>query len=54
MPPRSLPAPPTLTCSPAIAACAAQPEVTVDLEGITRPQGAACDLGAYEFKVKTK
>lgn len=40
--------------SPAIDAGAAQQEVTVDIEGIARPQGAACDIGAYERKVTTK
>jgi hypothetical protein len=40
--------------SPAIDAGVAQQEVTVDLDGIARPQGAACDLGAYELKVNTK
>ena len=37
--------------SPAIEAGARQKEVTVDIEGFARPQGAACDIGAYEFKV---
>ena len=38
--------------SPAIDAGVAQQEVTIDHDGIARPQGAACDLGAYEFKIK--
>ncbi|MEX1023243.1 MAG: choice-of-anchor Q domain-containing protein, partial [Dehalococcoidia bacterium] len=42
-----------LTGSPAIdagdnAACAAAPVNGVDQRGITRPQGATCDIGAYE------
>ena len=40
--------------SPAIDAGVRQQEVTVDLEGIARPQGAAPDVGAYELKVNTK
>ena len=39
--------------SPAIDAGVAQQEVTIDHDGIARPQGAACDLGAYEFKGNT-
>ncbi|MEX2373570.1 MAG: choice-of-anchor Q domain-containing protein, partial [Dehalococcoidia bacterium] len=42
-----------LTGSPAIdagdnAACAAAPVNGVDQRGVTRPQGATCDIGAYE------
>ncbi len=40
--------------SRAIDAGAEQNGVAVDNEGVTRPQGAACDFGAYEFKVNTK
>lgn len=40
--------------SPAINGGAAQQELTIDHDGIARPQGAACDLGAYELKVDTK
>jgi hypothetical protein len=40
--------------SPAIDTGAAQKEVTVDIAGIARPQGAACDLGAYELKVNAR
>ena len=40
--------------SPAIDAGVRQQEVTVDIEGIARPQGAAPDVGAYELKVNTK
>ena len=36
--------------SPAIDAVAALKEVPSDLEGVARPQGAACDIGAYEYK----
>ena len=40
--------------SPAIDAGVRQQEVTVDIEGIARPQAAAPDVGAYELKVNTK
>lgn len=40
--------------SPALDGGAAQQKVTFDIEGIARPQGAACDIGAYELKVTTK
>ncbi|MBN1673952.1 MAG: right-handed parallel beta-helix repeat-containing protein [Kiritimatiellae bacterium] len=36
--------------SPAIDAGVALPEVTEDFDGVTRPQGAGCDAGAYEYK----
>jgi hypothetical protein len=35
--------------SPAIDAGQVRPDVTVDLEGVPRPQGAGFDIGAYEF-----
>jgi parallel beta-helix repeat protein/predicted outer membrane repeat protein len=45
---------PLLVGSPAIdaakaAVCASAPVSGVDQRGITRPQGAGCDIGAYEF-----
>ena len=41
---------PLLDGSPAIDAGLCLPGVTtVDQRGVTRPQGAACDIGAYEF-----
>jgi hypothetical protein len=39
--------------SPAINAGASAPGVNVDLDGVTRPQGAAFDIGAYEFASTT-
>lgn len=44
-----------LTGSPAIdaasnAVCAAAPVSGVDQRGVSRPQGAVCDVGAYEFE----
>jgi predicted outer membrane repeat protein len=44
--------------SPAIdagnaAVCAADPVNNKDQRGVTRPQGAACDIGAFEFVTKT-
>ena len=42
------------TDSPAIDVGLAQNEVTVDIEGVCALQAAACDIGAYEFKVNTK
>ena len=36
--------------SPAIDAGVTLTEVSTDFDGVTRPQGAACDIGAYEYK----
>jgi hypothetical protein len=38
--------------SPAIGAGAALREMTVDFDGLPRPQGAACDIGAYEMRAR--
>jgi hypothetical protein len=37
------------TGSPAVDAAACQTAVATDQRGVARPQGAACDIGAYEF-----
>jgi fibronectin-binding autotransporter adhesin len=42
---------PLLDGSPAIDAGACLAGITTDQRGETRPQGAACDIGAYEFYV---
>jgi len=36
--------------SPAIDAGVTLSEVSADFDGVARPQGAACDIGAYEYK----
>jgi len=36
--------------SPAIDAGVTLSEVPADFDGVTRPQGPACDIGAYEYK----
>jgi CSLREA domain-containing protein len=40
---------PLLNGSPAIDAGLCLPDVTTDQRGVERPQGSACDIGAYEF-----
>ncbi len=47
---------PLLSSSPAIdagddAVCAAEPVNNLDQRGVTRPQGAHCDIGAYEARL---
>jgi len=41
---------PLLEGSPAIDAGLCLPDVTTDQRGVDRPQGDACDIGAYEFQ----
>ncbi|MBM4016806.1 MAG: DUF1565 domain-containing protein [Planctomycetes bacterium] len=40
--------------SPAIDAGVALKEVAADKDGAARPQGAACDIGAYEYRANAK
>jgi len=40
--------------SPAIDAVTCAVDVTTDQRGVARPQGSACDIGAYEFAGSTK
>ena len=39
--------------SPAIDAGLTLPEVTIDFDGVSRPQGASHDIGAYEYRATT-
>ena len=39
--------------SPAIDAGVTLSKVSADFDGVTRPQGVACDIGAYEYKHAT-
>ena len=41
------------TGSPALDAGVCDPNVTTDQRGVSRPQGSACDIGAYELKQQT-
>lgn len=51
--PGTTPTYPLLEGSPAINAVNCAPGVNIDQRGLIRPQGSACDIGAYELELNT-